>query len=153
MVQHSRFGSGGVGCSGMWFKRMSYCSFFGTYFPPPNYWSLGSFSLYEGSSICHWSGHTGRRVWRRLRDYLQTSQLWSTKHGCLWPLSWCLDEAHNLAATLGSYQSSHIKRKGNMLADKLAKLAKNLYKSTIWFEDIHRDVATLVFSDRSFLSY
>ena len=40
-----------------------------------------------------------------------------------------------------------------MLADKLAKLVKNLYKSTIWFEDIHRDVATLVFSDRSFLSY
>ena len=64
-----------------------------------------------------------------------------------------VDEARKLAATLRSYQFSHMKRKGNMLADKLAKLAKTLYEPTIWVEDIHRDVATLVVSDRSFMSY
>ena len=64
-----------------------------------------------------------------------------------------VDEARKLAATLRSYQFSHVKRHGNMVADKLAKLAKTLYEPTIWVEDIHRDVATLVVSDRSFLSY
>nr|XP_023891605.1 uncharacterized protein LOC112003629 [Quercus suber] len=48
-----------------------------------------------------------------------------------------VDEACNLAATLRSYRFSHIKRKGYMVADKLAKLVKTLYESTIWFEDIH----------------
>ena len=35
-----------------------------------------------------------------------------------------------------------------MVADKLAKLAKTLYEPTIWVVDIHRDVATLVVSDK-----
>lgn len=56
-------------------------------------------------------------------------------------------DAGSLAATLRSLQFSHIKRKGNMVADKLAKLAKTLYEPTIWFEDIHRDVAPLVLTE------
>ena len=64
-----------------------------------------------------------------------------------------VDEARKLAVTLRSYQFSQVKRNSNMVADKIAKLAKTLYEPTIWVEDIHRDVATLVVSDRSFLSY
>ena len=64
-----------------------------------------------------------------------------------------VDEARKLAVILRSYQFSHVKRNGNIMAYKLAKLAKTLYEPTIWVEDIHRDVATLVVSDKSFLSY
>ena len=61
-------------------------------------------------------------------------------------------EDASLAATLRSFSFSHIKRKGNMVADKLAKLAKLLYEPKIWLEDIHSDAAIFVISDRNFLS-
>ena len=63
-----------------------------------------------------------------------------------------VEDACSLAATLRSFSFSHIKRTGNMVADKLAKLAKLLYEPKIWLEDIHSDAAIFVISDRNFLS-
>ena len=45
---------------------------------------------------------------------------------------------------------SHVKCKGNNLADKLAKLAKQSYVPRMWLEDIHSDASNLVLLDRSF---
>uniref|UniRef100_A0A7N2MBI7 RNase H type-1 domain-containing protein n=1 Tax=Quercus lobata TaxID=97700 RepID=A0A7N2MBI7_QUELO len=45
-----------------------------------------------------------------------------------------VDDARSLAARLRSFHFSNTKRKGNMVADKLAQLAKVLYEPKIWLE-------------------
>ena len=45
-----------------------------------------------------------------------------------------VDDARSLAARLRSFHFSHTKRKGNMVADKLAQFAKVLYEPKIWLE-------------------
>ena len=50
-----------------------------------------------------------------------------------------VEDARSLAAMLGRFSYSHLKHKGNMVADKLTKQAKFLYEPKIWLEDIHSD--------------
>ena len=40
---------------------------------------------------------------------------------------------------------------GNKVADKLAKLAKNLYEPQVWMEDIHSNALQYVFFDRGLM--
>ena len=57
-------------------------------------------------------------------------------------------EIECLAISLRRVSFSHVRRNGNRVADKLAKLAKFLYEPQIWIEDIHRDVTDYVTLDR-----
>ena len=45
---------------------------------------------------------------------------------------------------------SHIRGKGNVMANKLAKLAKYLVVPQVWLEDIPSDVDSLVLIESSF---
>ena len=49
-----------------------------------------------------------------------------------------------------SISFSHVRRKANGVADKLAKIAKFFHAPRMWFDDIPSDVTQLVLSDRSF---
>ena len=62
-----------------------------------------------------------------------------------------IEDSRSLATTLRSATFTHTKRQGNNVADKLAKLAKNLYEPQVWLEDIHSNVTELVIADRIFL--
>ena len=60
--------------------------------------------------------------------------------------------SHYLASNLSFASFSHDKRSGNVVADKLAKLAKYVIEPQIWLEDIYSDATNLVTLDRNFLS-
>ena len=62
-----------------------------------------------------------------------------------------IEDSRFLATTLRSATFTHTKRQGNNVADKLAKLVKNLYEPQVWLEDIHSNVIELVIADRIFL--
>ena len=47
---------------------------------------------------------------------------------CLTTSGYIIEEARTLSAKLRQASYSHTRRKGNKVADKLAKLAKNLYE-------------------------
>ena len=70
---------------------------------------------------------------------------------CTTAFSHIIEDSRRLATRLRSVSFSHVRRKGNTVADKLAKLAKFLYEPQIWLEDIHSDVTNFVILDRSFL--
>ena len=69
---------------------------------------------------------------------------------CMTAFSHIVEDSHRLATSLRSVSFSHVRRKGNKVVDKLAKLAKFLYEPQIWLEDIHSDVSNFVILDRSF---
>nr|POE49912.1 hypothetical protein CFP56_32863 [Quercus suber] len=75
----------------------------------------------------------------------------TTDQPCLTAFGHIIEESRSLAARLRMVFFIHTKCKGNNVADKLAKLAKNLYDPQVWLEDIHRNVTDLVTFDRSFL--
>lgn len=61
---------------------------------------------------------------------------------------------HDIWLTTSSFRTIsffHVKRRGNAVAGKLAKLAKQSFDTQIWLEDIHNDATNLVMSDRRFL--
>ncbi|KAL0004117.1 hypothetical protein SO802_011678 [Lithocarpus litseifolius] len=62
-----------------------------------------------------------------------------------------VEDLYRLATSLRSVSFSHVRRNGNKVADKLAKLAKFLYEPQIWLEDIHNDASNFVILDSSFL--
>ena len=70
---------------------------------------------------------------------------------CMTAFGHIIEDSRRLATRLRSVSFSHVRRKGNTVADKLAKLAKFLYEPQIWLEDIHSDVTNFVILDRSFL--
>ena len=70
---------------------------------------------------------------------------------CMTAFGHIIEDSRRLATRLRSVSFSHVRRKGNTVADKLAKLAKFLYEPQIWLEDIQRDVTNFVILDRSFL--
>ncbi|XP_075645363.1 uncharacterized protein LOC142616385 [Castanea sativa] len=72
---------------------------------------------------------------------------------CLAPFGHIIDDSRILASNLRNASFSHVKRDGNAVADKLAKLAKHLYEPQIWLEDIHGNATNLVILDRNFLLY
>ena len=62
-----------------------------------------------------------------------------------------VEDARSLAAMLRRFSFSHLKHKGNMVADKLTKQAKFLYEPKIWPDDIHSDAAIFVIFDKFFV--
>ncbi|KAL0012228.1 hypothetical protein SO802_007336 [Lithocarpus litseifolius] len=66
---------------------------------------------------------------------------------CMTAFGHIVDDSRWLSKSLRSASFSHVRRNGNRVADKLAKLAKFLCEPQIWIEDIHRDVIL----DSSFL--
>ena len=70
---------------------------------------------------------------------------------CMTAFGHIIEDSRRLATRLRSVSFSHVRRKGNKVTDKLAKLAKFLYEPQIWLEDIHSDVTNFVILDRSFL--
>ena len=70
---------------------------------------------------------------------------------CLTASGHIIEEARTLSAKLRQASYSHTRRKGNKVADKLAKLAKNLYEPLVWMEDIHSNALQYVFFDRGLM--
>ena len=70
---------------------------------------------------------------------------------CMAAFGHIIDESRSLAAIFRSATFTHTKRQGNKVADKLAKLAKNLYEPQVWLEEIHCNVTELVSADRIFM--
>ena len=71
---------------------------------------------------------------------------------CLASYGHIIEESQILASNLSFASFSHVKRSGNVVADKLAKLAKYVIEPQIWLEDIYSDATNLVTLDRNFLS-
>ena len=74
-----------------------------------------------------------------------------TKQPCLTAFGHIIEEARTLSARLRQASYSHTRRKGNKVADKLAKLAKNLYEPQVWMEDIHCNALQYILFDRSLM--
>jgi len=72
---------------------------------------------------------------------------------CMSTFGHIIEELHSLVARLRMASFTHTKQQGNNVADKLAKLAKNLYEPQVLLEDIHSNVTDLVTVDRSFLHF
>ena len=62
-----------------------------------------------------------------------------------------IEDSRWLTTSLRSVSFSHVRRNGNRVVDKLAKLAKYLYEPQVWIEDIHGDVTDYVTLDRCIL--
>ena len=70
---------------------------------------------------------------------------------CMTAFGHIIEDSRRLITSLRKVSFTHVRRNGNRVADKLAKLAKYLYEPQVWIEDIHRDVTDYVTLDRSFL--
>ena len=70
---------------------------------------------------------------------------------CMTTFGYIIEDSRWLTTSLRSVSFSHVRRNGNRVVDKLAKLAKYLYEPQVWIEDIHRDETDYVALDRSFL--
>ena len=70
---------------------------------------------------------------------------------CMAAFGHIIEDSRRLITSLRKVSFSHVRRNGNRVADKLAKLAKYLYEPQVWIEDIHRDVTDYVTLDRSFI--
>ena len=75
---------------------------------------------------------------------LNSDEEWMASFGHLIEDSW------HLVTSFQVITFSHVKCKGNSVADKLAKLARQSHFLWIWLEDIHSDATNLVLFDRSF---
>ena len=70
---------------------------------------------------------------------------------CLTAFRHIIEESRTLSTKLRQASCSHTRRKGNKVADKLAKLAKNLYEPQVWIEDIHCNALQFVFFDKGLM--
>lgn len=61
-----------------------------------------------------------------------------------------IEDSSILASQLSHCLFSHVRRKGNAVFNKLAKLAKHLDVPKVWLEDIPSDVNSLVVIDSNF---
>ena len=66
------------------------------------------------------------------------------------PFGHIIEEAWALSAKLREASYSH-KAQGNKVADKLAKLAKNLCEPQVWMEDIHSSALQFVLLGRGLM--
>ena len=69
---------------------------------------------------------------------------------CLVSFGNVIEDSIASASQLCDCSFSHVRRKGNAVADKLVKLAKYLVVPQVWLEDIPSDVDSLVLIDSSF---
>ena len=76
----------------------------------------------------------------------------NAKPPCLASYGHIIEESQILASNLSFASFTGVKRSGNVVADKLAKLAKHVVEPQIWLEDIHSDATNLVTLERNFLS-
>nr|POE75016.1 isoform 5 of dol-p-man:man(7)glcnac(2)-pp-dol alpha-1,6-mannosyltransferase [Quercus suber] len=75
----------------------------------------------------------------------------NAKPPCLASYGHIIEESQILALNLSFASFSHVKRSGNVVTDKLAKLAKHVIEPQIWLEDIHSDATNIVTLDKKFL--
>ena len=73
----------------------------------------------------------------------------NTEPPCMAPFGHIIEDARSIASSLRYHSFRHVKRSGNYVADKLAKLAKHCNSTQIWMEDIHREAHNLVLLDQS----
>ncbi|XP_030941484.1 uncharacterized protein LOC115966381 [Quercus lobata] len=66
---------------------------------------------------------------------------------CLASFGHIIEDVFDLTSDLCYCSFSHVQRKGNSVAEKLAKLAKFCVVPKIWKEDIPNDVKSLVLLD------
>ena len=59
-------------------------------------------------------------------------KLLTAEQPCMSAFGHIIEDSHSLAARLRLATFTHTKRQGNNVADKLAKLAKNLYEPQVW---------------------
>ena len=59
-------------------------------------------------------------------------KLLTVEQPCMSAFGHIIEDSHSLAARLRLATFTHTKRQGNNVADKLAKLAKNLYEPQVW---------------------
>nr|XP_023887877.1 uncharacterized protein LOC112000001 [Quercus suber] len=78
-------------------------------------------------------------------------KLLTAEQPCMSAFGHIIEDSRSLAARLRLASFTHTKRQGNNVANKPAKLAKNLYEPQVWLEDIHSNVTELVIADRIFL--
>ena len=69
---------------------------------------------------------------------------------CMASFGLLIEDSQQLVASFRAFAFSYVKRKGNGVADKLAKLVRESHFPRIWLEDIHSDATNLVLFDRSF---
>ena len=68
---------------------------------------------------------------------------------CMAPFGHIIEDTRSIASSLRYHSFSHVKRSGNCVVDKLAKLAKYCNGTQIWMEDVHREAHHLVLFDQS----
>nr|POE59978.1 hypothetical protein CFP56_03573 [Quercus suber] len=77
-------------------------------------------------------------------NYLKSDEDYLASFGHL------IEDSRHLASSFQAVTFSHVKRNGNNVADKLAKLARQCHVPRMWVEDIHSDASNFVLMDRSF---
>ena len=73
----------------------------------------------------------------------------NSEEDCLAPFGHIIEESRYLGASFSAFAFSHVKRLGNRVADKLAKLARESLAPRCWLNGIHSDAINLVLSDKS----
>ena len=74
----------------------------------------------------------------------------NSEEECLAPFGHIVEESRYLGASFSAFAFNHVKRIGNRIADKLAKLARESLSPCCWLNGIHSDAINLVLSDRSY---
>ena len=71
----------------------------------------------------------------------------NSSEACFAPFGHLIEDARHLASGFQAVCFAHVNRKGNGVADKLAKIARQSQSPQIWFGDIHCDAHNLVMFD------
>lgn len=69
---------------------------------------------------------------------------------CLTSFGHIAKDVRALALNFATVSFIHVRRSGNAVADKLAKLAKYSHSPQIWYDDVPYDIQHLVLADKSF---
>ena len=73
----------------------------------------------------------------------------NTEDECLTSFGHLIEDSRQLVASFRAFAFTHVKRKGNRVADKLVKLARESHFPRSWLNGIHSDAINLVLFDRS----
>ena len=74
----------------------------------------------------------------------------SSESDCLTSFGNMVENSKGAALNFHSCSFSHVKRNGNVVANKLAKLIKHSIVPQIWLKDVHSDATYLVCVEKSF---
>ena len=86
----------------------------------------------------------------QVEDYQHSINAINSESSCLSPFGHIVEDVRALALNFVSSCFTHVKRQGNAVADKLAKLTKYSPCPHYWTDGIPCDVQNLVAVDRSF---